>query len=68
MRGRCYRKSVKVNPFSTLYFFYKIQMTVSESNDLNIVAALCSPVFWLLDVQISMTIKATRREGGLPVS
>ena len=42
-------------------------MIVSESNDFNIVAALCSPVFWLLDVQISMT-KATRREGFLPVS
>lgn len=68
MRGRCYRKSVKVNPFPTLYFFYKIQMIVSENNDFNIVAALCSPVFSLLDVQISMTIKATRREGGLPVS
>ena len=68
MRGRCYRKSVKVNPFPTLYFFYNIQMIVSESTDFNIVATLCSPVFWLLDVQISMTIKATRREGGLPVS
>lgn len=54
MRGRCYRKSVKVNPFPTLYFFYKIQMIVSENNDFNIVAALCSPVFSLLDVQISI--------------
>ena len=68
MRDRCYRKSVKMNPFPTLYLFYKIQMIVSENNDFNIVAALCSPVFSLLDVQISMTIKATRREGGLPVS
>ena len=43
-------------------------MIVSENNDFNIVAALCSPAFSSLDVQISMTIKATRRDGGLPVS
>ena len=52
MRDRCYRQSVKVNPFPTLYFFYKIQMIVSESNDFNIVAALCSPVFWLLEEKV----------------
>ena len=27
-------------------------MIVSESNDFNIVAALCSPVFWLLEEKV----------------